>query len=125
MKSYLAIGGTGPTIGIVADGRFASPLVLALILAMPNARAEDGTKQDVNRGGEHPAVNVARRGVQVDPTSKFYPHPAWLYCSPQRPTDEREEPTLPVAGGGRDSAKNPGPCVAVDSRSGAASRETR
>jgi hypothetical protein len=125
MKSYLAIGGTGPAIGIVAAGRFASLLVLALILAMPNARAEDGTKQDVNRGGEHLAVIVARRGVQVDPTSKFYPHPAWLYWSLQRPTDELEEPALPVAGGGRDSAKNPGPCVAVDSRPGTASRETR
>ena len=161
MKSYLAIG-TGPAIAPAErfakeESRtvlaFLSLLLLALILAMPNAHAEDRTKQDVSRGGEHPAVIVARRGVQVDPTSnfylhparlswslqrptgehqdpvdptsKFYPHPAWLNWSLQRPTDEREEPAVPVAGGGRDSAKNPGPYVALDSRLETASHETR
>jgi sensor domain CHASE-containing protein len=62
--------------------------VLALILGMPTAHAEDQAKQGVSRLGEHPAVIVARRGVQVDPTPKFNLHPA-LSRGLQRPMEDQ------------------------------------
>ena len=68
------------------------------------AQAEDRAKPEAARLGEHPAVVVARRGVQVDPASKFYPHPAWLYWSLQRPLSDGEEPLLVAAHGERNSA---------------------
>jgi len=71
--------------------------VLALILATPIAHADDGVKPEAIRLGEHPAVIVARRGVQVDPTWKFYLHPARLSWSLQRPLSEGEHPAVLVA----------------------------
>jgi hypothetical protein len=133
MKSYRAIGadlGFG-TAERSAKETFRIGLwllgtpVLALLLAMPTAHAQDRAKEHVSRGGDHPAVIVARRGAQVDPASVFYPHPAWLCWSLQRPSAEHEEPTLPVATGERDSANNAPQYCAMDSRLGTASRETR
>jgi hypothetical protein len=66
-------------------------VMLALMLATPTASAEERAKGEVARLGEHPAVVVARRGVQVDPTSKFYLHPARLSWSLQRPTSQGGE----------------------------------
>src|ERR1700730_13969206 len=71
--------------------------VLVLALAIPIAHAEDRAKLDAARPGEHPAVIVARRGVQVDPTSNFYLHPARLSWSLQRPISEGEHPAVIVA----------------------------
>jgi hypothetical protein len=70
---------------------------LALALAIPTAQAQDRAKPEAARLGEHPAVIVARRGVQVDPTSKFYLHPARLSWSLQRPMSEGEHPAVIVA----------------------------
>jgi hypothetical protein len=70
---------------------------LALALAIPTAQAEDRAKLEAARQGEHPAVIVARRGVQVDPNSKFYLHPARLSWSLQRPMSEGEHPAVIVA----------------------------
>src|SRR6266404_3400036 len=69
-------------------GRILSLLVLALILRMPTAHAEDQAKQGVTRLGEHPAVIVARSGVLVDPTSTFNLHPA-LSRGLQRPMEDQ------------------------------------
>ena len=70
---------------------------LVLALAIPAAQADDRAKPEAARLGEHPAVIVARRGVQVDPTSNFYLHPARLSWSLQRPMSEGEHPTVIVA----------------------------
>jgi hypothetical protein len=70
---------------------------MALALAIPAAQAEDRTKAEAARLGEHPAVIVARRGVQGDPTSNFYLHPARLSWSLQRPLSEGEHPAVIVA----------------------------
>ena len=70
---------------------------LALALAIPAAQAEDRAKSEAARLGEHPAVIVARRGIQVDPTSHFYLHPARLSWSLQRPISEGEHPAVIVA----------------------------
>jgi len=70
---------------------------LALALAVPAAQAEDRAKPEAARLGEHPAVIVARRGVQVDPTSNFYLHPARLSWRLQRPLSEGEHPAVIVA----------------------------
>jgi hypothetical protein len=70
---------------------------LALALAIPIAHAEDRVKPEVAQLGEHPAVIVARRGVPVDPTSKFYLHPARLSWSLQRPMSEGEHPAVIMA----------------------------
>jgi hypothetical protein len=82
--------------------KFARTLTLCLsglaaaALAGPAARAEDGSQSSV-RLGEHPAVVVARRGVQPDPTANFYLHPARLEWSLQRPLAEGEHPAVLVA----------------------------
>ena len=65
-----------------------SALVLALVI--PAAQAEDRAKPEARRLGEHPAVIVARRGVQADPASNFYLHPARLSWGLQRPASEDE-----------------------------------
>jgi hypothetical protein len=70
---------------------------LALALAIPTAQAEDRAKPEASRLGEHPAVIVARRGLQVDPASNFYLHPARLSWSLQRPISEDEHPAVIVA----------------------------
>ena len=70
---------------------------LALALAIPAAQAEDRVEPEAARLGEHPAVIVARRGVQVDPASNFYLHPARLSWSLQRPMSEGEHPAVIVA----------------------------
>jgi hypothetical protein len=57
--------------------------------------------------GEHPAVIVARRGVQVDPTANFYLHPARLSWTLQQPLSEGEESLLMAAHGERNSAIDP------------------
>jgi hypothetical protein len=77
--------------------RILGPSVLALILAVPIAHADDGAKPEAIRLGDHPAVLVVRKGVQVDPTSKFYLHPARLSWSLQRPMPEGEQRPAPVA----------------------------
>ena len=80
---------------------------LALALAIPTAQAQDRAKPEAARLGEHPAVIVARRGVQVDPTSHFYLHPARLSWSLQRPTSEDEPLEVVVAGGRQNAASHP------------------
>ena len=70
---------------------------LTLALAIPTAQAENRANPEAARLGEHPAVIVARRGVQVDPTSNFYLHPARLSWSLQRPMSEGEHPAAIVA----------------------------
>jgi hypothetical protein len=77
--------------------RILSLSALALTLAISTAQAEDQAKPEAARLGEHPAVIVARRGVQVDPASKFYLHPARLSWSLQRPPCEGEHPAVIVA----------------------------
>ena len=67
--------------------------VLALTLALPLARAQDTQPQEATRLGEHPAVLVARKGVQHDPTANFYLHPARLSWSLKRPPSEDEQPS--------------------------------
>ena len=84
--------------------RILSLSILALVLATPPARAGDQARPEATRLGEHPAVIVARRGVQVDPTSKFYLHPARLSWTLQRPLPEGEQPPLGAARGERNSA---------------------
>ena len=74
--------------------------VLALALALPVARAEDGADRGLHQAprlGEHPAVLVARRGVRADPTANFYLHPARLSWSLTRPESEGEHPAVLVA----------------------------
>ena len=66
----------------------------------PSGSTEDRAKPEAARLGDHPAVIVARRGVQVDPASKFYLHPARLSWSLQRPLSEGEHPAVIVARGG-------------------------
>ena len=80
---------------------------LVLALAIPTAQAEDRAKPEAARPGDHPAVIVARRGVQVDPTSNFYLHPARLSWSLQRPVSEHESLEVVVAGGAQNAAKHP------------------
>ena len=69
---------------------------LALVLALPAARADGGSSQATPLG-EHPAVVVAREGVHPDPTANFYLHPARLSWSLQRPLSEGEHPAVLVA----------------------------
>jgi hypothetical protein len=71
--------------------------ILALVLATPPAHAGDQAKPEAIRLGEHPAVVVARSGVRVDPTSRFYLHPARLSWTLQRPMSEGEHPAVIVA----------------------------
>jgi hypothetical protein len=68
---------------------------LALALAIPAAYAEDAVNPE--KLGEHPAVIVARKGVQPDPTANFYLHPARLSWSLERPLSEGEHPAVIVA----------------------------
>jgi hypothetical protein len=72
--------------------------VLALILALPPARAQDSQPQEASRLGEHPAVLVARKGVHRDPTENFYLHPARLSWSLERPPSEDEQPAAERSG---------------------------
>jgi hypothetical protein len=69
---------------------------LAFVLALPVARAEDGSPEAA-RLGEHPAVVIARKGVRPDPNSSFYLHPARLSWSLERPLSEGEHPAVVVA----------------------------
>jgi len=80
---------------------------LALALAIPTAQAEDRAKLEAARQGEHPAVIVARRGVQVDPNSKFYLHPARLSWSLQLLMSDDAPLEMVVAGGGHNAASHP------------------
>jgi hypothetical protein len=79
----------------------------ALALAIPTAQAEDRAQPAAARLGEHPAVTVARRGVQADPTSNFYLHPARLSWSLQRPVLEDQPLQKIAASGGQDAANHP------------------
>ena len=72
-------------------------VLLAMAAALPAARAEDSRPQPADRVGEHPAVLVARRGVQPDPNANFYLHPARLSWSLERPLSEGEHPAVLVA----------------------------
>src|SRR6266478_2664496 len=87
--------------------RILSLSILALVLATPSARAGDQARPEATRLGEHPAVVVARRGVRVDPTSRFYLHPARLSWTLQQPLSEGEESLLVAAHGERNSAIDP------------------
>jgi len=69
--------------------------------------AQDQAKPEAVRLGEHPAVIVARRGVQVDPTSNFYLHPARLSWSLQRPMSEDGPLEVIVAAAGQRAASRP------------------
>ena len=66
-------------------------VLLAMAAALPAARAEDSRPQPADRLGEHPAVLVARRGVQPDPNANFYLHPARLSWSLERPLSEGKQ----------------------------------
>lgn len=71
-------------------------LSLALFLAGLAARAEDPA-QPAPRLGEHPAVLVARKGVQADPAANFYLHPARLNWSLDRTPYVDEHPAVLLA----------------------------
>jgi hypothetical protein len=75
----------------------ASVSALVLVFAAQAARAGDDAQQEATRLGEHPAVLIARRGVQADPAANFYPHPARLLWSLERPLSEGEHPAVLVA----------------------------
>lgn len=51
-----------------------------------------------HRRGDHPAVIVKRLYDQqgYDYTSKFYPHPAWLYLHAEAPRPMMEHPAVIV-----------------------------
>jgi hypothetical protein len=51
-----------------------------------------------HRLGDHPAVIVKRLYEQqgYDYTSKFYPHPAWLYLRAEAPRPMMEHPAVIV-----------------------------
>lgn len=70
---------------------------LLLVLAAAVARAGDGACEEAVRLGEHPAVLIARKGVQTDPTARFYLHPARLSWSLQRPLSDGEHPAVRIA----------------------------
>ena len=80
---------------------------LVLALAIPAAQAEAQAKPEAARLGEHPAVIVARKGVQVDPASKFYLHPARLSWTLQRPAAEDERREVVVAAGAQNATIHP------------------
>lgn len=71
--------------------------LLALVMAAPMARAGDEARQQALRLGEHPAVLVARKATQVDPTASFYLHPARLSWTLQRPLSDGEHPAILIA----------------------------
>jgi hypothetical protein len=73
------------------------PVLLGLLSAAPAAWAQDAAAKTSARLGEHPAVLVARRGVQPDPQANFYLHPARLEWSLQRPLEPGEHPAVLVA----------------------------
>ena len=52
-----------------------------------------------HRLGEHPAIIVKRRSQSegYDYTSKFYPHPAWLYLAAEAPRPMMDHPAVIVA----------------------------
>src|SRR3974390_1750073 len=68
----------------------------ALVLSGEAVRAEAGSQPQA-RLGEPPAVLVARRGVQPDPTANFYLHPARLEWGLERPLAEGEHPAVLIA----------------------------
>ena len=78
----------------------------ALLLAAVTAWADDGL-HGVARLGEHPAVIVARRGVSVDPSTRFYLHPARLSWDLTRPWTEGEHPAVLVAHRSMESTIDP------------------
>jgi hypothetical protein len=71
--------------------------LLVLALAAPVARAGDGAGEQAVRLGEHPAVLIARKGAQPDPTASFYLHPARLSWTLQRPLSDGEHPAVRIA----------------------------
>jgi hypothetical protein len=73
-------------------------LVFAAAFAAPAAHAGDEQAGlQAPRFGDHPAVLIARKGVQHDPTMNFYLHPARLSWSLQRPLSDGEHPAVLVA----------------------------
>ncbi len=71
--------------------------LLGVLAAAPLAWAGDEPGRQPARLCDHPAVLVARRGVQSDPQASFYLHPARLAWSLQRPLEEGEHPAVLVA----------------------------
>ncbi len=98
--------------------------VLAGVLAMSAAHAENGSEQEA-RLGEHPAVIVARRGVQPDPTANFYLHPARLAWDTQRPLTDGEHPAVLVARRASSSTIDPNRFVVAHPARGTFSRASR
>src|SRR5260370_4218049 len=101
---------------------------IALALALPVARAGDGAdrgSRHAPRLGEHPAVLVARRGVPVDPTAKFYLHPARLSWSLSRPESEGEHPAVLAAHRASTTAIDPSQFIVGHPARGSYSRPSR
>ena len=71
--------------------------LLGLLGAAPLSWAGDDADRQPARLCDHPAVLVARRGVQPDPQANFYLHPARLAWSLQRPLEDGEHPAVLVA----------------------------
>jgi hypothetical protein len=74
-------------------------LTIALVAAVPAvcAQSSPSDAQAATRG-EHPAI-VARRVIAqqgYDHTTKFYPHPAWLYLSAEAPRPMSDHPAVLV-----------------------------
>jgi hypothetical protein len=76
---------------------FALTLAFAAVAAAPAAPADEQAHPQAPRLGDHPAVLIARKGVQRDPTTYFYLHPARLSWSLQRPLSEGEHPAVLAA----------------------------
>lgn len=77
-----------------------------LVALAPTVSFASGS-DEVHAGGQHPAVIVAHRGVAVDPTTRFYLHPAHLSWSLTRPMEAGEHPAVIVAHRLADPALDP------------------
>lgn len=72
----------------------------ALIALAPFAVAAQTSKTTAGPAlGQHPAVVVQHTQAQAgyDYTSKFYPHPAWLYLSAEAPRPMSDHPAVIIA----------------------------
>lgn len=83
-----------PTQALVLS---ALTLALAAAAAAPTGAADEQVRPQAPRFGDHPAVLIARKGVQRDPNTYFYLHPARLSWSLQRPLSEGEHPAVLAA----------------------------
>ncbi len=85
----------------VRDGRLASLAFTPDLDDAPTAaffKGSSAVMPQVQRVGEHPAL-AARRVIAAqgyDYTTKFYPHPAWMYLSAEAPHRMAEHPAVLV-----------------------------